>query len=147
MIKCASTLSKLIYTLQKVNYKYLRCVRVVLNIIQALFKLYSSKFRYKRALKQCKYTFINNFHDWLQFECWHLQSITFLSSSAEITRHVNQATFINLPASSSSRTLLSCVIFALFLRLGLVSETTSPPLKATKERRDSISLTGIRSTT
>ena len=40
MIKCASTLSKLIYTLQKVNYKYLRCVRVVLNIIQALFKLY-----------------------------------------------------------------------------------------------------------
>ena len=81
------------------------------------------------------------------FERGHLQRIAFLSSSAEITRHVNEATFINLPASSSSRTLLSCLIFALFLRLGLVSETTSPPLKATKERRDSISLTGIRSTT
>ena len=80
------------------------------------------------------------------FERGHLQRITFLSSSAEITRQVNQATFINLPTSSASRTLLSCLIFALFLRLGLVSETTSPPLKATKERGDSISLTGIRST-
>lgn len=79
------------------------------------------------------------------FERGHLQRIAFLSSSAEITRHVNEATFINLPASSSSRTLLSCLIY--FLRLGLVSETTSQPLKATKERRDSISLTGIRSTT
>ena len=38
VIKCTSTLREAYIHSQKANYKYLPCVRVVLNTIQALFK-------------------------------------------------------------------------------------------------------------